>query len=45
MPLVPVTTTNTTEYDDDIAVKVRLPFDLPLTRHPKPNQCFTRIKQ
>ncbi|GAA5815332.1 hypothetical protein MFLAVUS_008838 [Mucor flavus] len=26
------------------AVKVRLPYDLPLVRHSKPRQCFTRIE-
>ncbi|KAI9346313.1 tyrosyl-DNA phosphodiesterase I [Pilaira anomala] len=39
--------TTNTEKDDDTRtiVKVRLPFDLPLSRHPIPLQCFTRYEQ
>lgn len=30
--------------DTEVAeIKVRLPFDLPLIRHPQPLQCFTRL--
>lgn len=30
--------------DEDIQwIKVRLPYDLPLTRHPGPLHCFTRL--
>lgn len=43
--LIPCTNVNEppNQEDEDIQwVKVRLPFDLPLVRHPKPLQCFTR---
>lgn len=32
------------EEEDSIEIEVRLPFQLPLVKHPGPSQCFTRLR-